>query len=266
MTHALPFRRFTKLMTASMVKSSTYWLNSFPSQNGILANVSPAAIVTGRGAPDFKYNNIVFGSYAMVHLGTNNTMKPRSVPGIALGPSNEWGGQFFMSLFSGKRLHSYKYTELPIDDEVIRRVDELAKKEDQAEMPGGFPLFEWDIGVPVTDAHNEDIAGEAGDVDTQENIIEYGDDNREGEAVQQLQEHDSMEVDNGAPNIIEDEADVEEVVPDPQQEGIPMERSIPYITDESSIEYAEDEGANEYGAMEEGSNEWFFDDRSQDTT
>jgi hypothetical protein len=36
-----------------------------------------------------KFKQISFGSYAMVYIGTTNTMKRRSVPSIALNESNE---------------------------------------------------------------------------------------------------------------------------------------------------------------------------------
>ena len=58
-------------------------------------------------------------------------MKHRSVPGIALGPSNEHGGHYFMSLFTGKRINSNKWDELPISEEVIERVEELGAKDKQ---------------------------------------------------------------------------------------------------------------------------------------
>ena len=91
-THTVPFKRYTKLMTTSLVECATYWLNAFLSKNGITGNISPAGIVIGCSTPDYKHTNIIFGSYAIVHTGTHNNMKRRSVPGIALGPSNEWGG------------------------------------------------------------------------------------------------------------------------------------------------------------------------------
>ena len=81
-------------MTISLVKTAVYWLNAFPSKNGISGNLSPANIVIGRANPDFNHNRIVFGSYAMVFTGTKNNMKARSVPAISLGPSNEWGRHF----------------------------------------------------------------------------------------------------------------------------------------------------------------------------
>ena len=68
-----------------------------------------------------------FGAYAMVYMGTKGNMKKRSVPAISLKASNEEGGYFFMSLYTGKRLHSYIWEEMPIDQETIDRVDQLAR-------------------------------------------------------------------------------------------------------------------------------------------
>ena len=48
-----------------------------------------------------------------------------------------------MSLMTGRRLHSNQYAELPVDDLVIARVEELARKQKQPLMAGGDPLFEW---------------------------------------------------------------------------------------------------------------------------
>ena len=65
----------------------------------------------------------------MVYTGTTDEMKRRSVPGITLNESNDHGGHYFMSLYTGKRLHSYQWTELPIDDDVIAQVRGLAEGE-----------------------------------------------------------------------------------------------------------------------------------------
>ena len=78
-------------------------------------------------------------------------MKSRAVPAIALRRSNNAGGHYFMSLYSGKRIHGYKWKELPIDDYVINRVEELAEAEDQPVMHNGLPNFEWSPGEPIED-------------------------------------------------------------------------------------------------------------------
>ena len=65
-----------------------------------------------------------------------------SVPEIALKASNEEGEYCFMSLYSGKRLHSYIWEELPIDQDTIYRVEQLTKEGKQPVLDNNQPLFE----------------------------------------------------------------------------------------------------------------------------
>jgi hypothetical protein len=120
MTHSMPYKRIPKIMVVALVECATLWLNVFPSSNGISDTMSPSYIVQGKPNPDMNHKQIVHGSYAMVYIGTKNNMTRRSMPAIALSPSNMHGGHYFMSLYSGKRLHSYEWDELPIDDDVIK--------------------------------------------------------------------------------------------------------------------------------------------------
>ena len=54
-------------------------------------------------------------------------MRPRTVGAIALRPSgNVQGGYFFLSLLTGRRLHRHHVTPLPMPDDTIARVTELA--------------------------------------------------------------------------------------------------------------------------------------------
>ena len=43
-----------------------------------------------------------------------------------------------MPLYSGKRIHSYEWTELPIDEDITDRVEELADLEEAPEMKRGY--------------------------------------------------------------------------------------------------------------------------------
>ena len=70
-------------------------------------------------------------------------MRKRIVPGIVLKTSNNAGGCYFMSLYTGKRIHSYIWDKLPIYDEVISRVETLAVEENQPVHNDNHPLFEW---------------------------------------------------------------------------------------------------------------------------
>jgi hypothetical protein len=63
-----------------------------------------------------------------------------------------------MSLYTGKRLHSYHWQPLPIDDDVIARVHEFAVTEQQPPLFDGMPVFEWNVGFPIDNANDDDLS------------------------------------------------------------------------------------------------------------
>ena len=63
------------------------------------------------------------------------------VGAIALRPEKERGGYYFMSLSTRKQLHGLIWTELPINDQVIHRVNDLNTKDKHTEMTKGYPIF-----------------------------------------------------------------------------------------------------------------------------
>ena len=112
-------------------------------------------IVEGKVNPNFNHKHITFGSYAMVYTGTTNNMKIRSVTAIALNESNEHGGHYLMSLYTGKCLNSYQWTELPIYDDVITQVWDLYEEDNEKKMTYNHPMFEWATYVLITDDVSE---------------------------------------------------------------------------------------------------------------
>ena len=64
-------------------------------------------LVEGKHKLDFGKKIIEFGAYAMVYIGTHKNTKKRSVPAVVSKSYNEEVRYFFMSLYSGKILHSY---------------------------------------------------------------------------------------------------------------------------------------------------------------
>ena len=202
--HAVPYKRYTKLMTKALVEGVIYWLNNFPSKNGISQTMSPASIVLGRPKPDFNHKRITFGSYALAYHDTDNTMKRRAVPAIALKESNEHGGHYFMSLHTGKQIHSYRWKELPIDQEVEDRVDELAKKEGRKIMADKYPMFEWQPGVPILDGVPEEgeVQGPMGNNENNEEVDNNND------AVDEA--NDDQDVNQGANAVVSNDDDLSE--------------------------------------------------------
>ena len=86
----------------------------------------------------------------MVYICTKNTLKRRSIPSIALTESNKDGKYFFMLLYTGKEIHRNDWVELPIEDEVVKRVKE---PENFINNPtfDQYPMFEWAPGKPILD-------------------------------------------------------------------------------------------------------------------
>ena len=149
--HSLPFIRILIIMCVSLVSGVTKWINVFPTNSNIIQSMSANAVVEGKSKPDFSYLRINFGTYAMVYLETTNNMKHRSIPAIVLNPSNDHGGHYFMSLFTGKQVNSKPWTEIPMTEEVIERVEDLAKKDGQPLMADGYPIFKRRPGVQIED-------------------------------------------------------------------------------------------------------------------
>ena len=84
---------------------------------------------------DYNYHcKLAFGAYAQVQ-GENfltNSQQARILDAICLGPSgNLQGGYKFMNLHTGKRLTRRKWTELPMPQEVIDRVNNLGEADGQ---------------------------------------------------------------------------------------------------------------------------------------
>ena len=53
MCHAVPYRRFTRLMMKKVVEGAIDLINAFPSKNKIVENMSPAKIVEGKNKIDY---------------------------------------------------------------------------------------------------------------------------------------------------------------------------------------------------------------------
>ena len=83
----------------------------------------------------------------MLYIGTSNTMEARSVPVIALNNANNFGGYYFFSLETGKRLHGKEWDILPINNHVIDTVNTYGGDQHQPVIKNRTPVFEWAPGI-----------------------------------------------------------------------------------------------------------------------
>ena len=58
-----------------------------------------------------------------------------------------------MSLSTGKKSHTFNLAELPINDYVIDRVEEMEISANQPTMTNGYPIFEWYSVVSIIYGH-----------------------------------------------------------------------------------------------------------------
>ncbi len=131
-TSILPYNILPKLMIIGLMHFCIMWMNSFPVKSGISKKWSPREIVS-RHKHDAKLHcKVPFGAYCEVHVNPDitNAMEPRTRWAICLRPTGNMQGSYkFLSLTTGKKVTQGKFTEMPMTDSFIRRINSLGKKD-----------------------------------------------------------------------------------------------------------------------------------------
>ena len=175
---------------------------------------------------------------------TNDTGKYRTTGAIALESSdNAQGGWKFLSLTSGRVLDRRAWTILPITNDVIKHVDELARKEKPFEFRNRNMELMDDDDSEYTDDDSEATGVDSdSDDDTNVKILENDVISVESDD-SELNREDSLESDSSE---VEDESTEES---DDDDDDDPDERSL-----QSELNRAHQEFDNLYGEYE-GDNE-----------
>ena len=124
----MPYKAIPKVMVRGLTKKVKSMINKFPVKNGgVSKTISPEEIIEGKRKMDGNRKRINFGQYAEIHDGTTNKVDARSVGGIAMYATNDREGFAFMCLDTGKNRHSNNWTAKPITEDIITRVENIAK-------------------------------------------------------------------------------------------------------------------------------------------
>jgi Reverse transcriptase (RNA-dependent DNA polymerase) len=156
--HSLPYTKLPSLMTTYMVLYCTKLLNYFPPKNSISGTISPRTLLTGSTLNFKKDFSLPFGAYCQVHeeAAPRNSMNARTKAAICLGPTqNLQGGYHFMALDTGRAITRYSWTQIPIPQLVIDKVDSWG-----ANQPSLLTFFDRK-GQPIGDS--DQITGVYGD-------------------------------------------------------------------------------------------------------
>jgi hypothetical protein len=109
-------------------------LNAYPDKQGVSDQFSPREIVL-RWQLDFETHCFAqFGSYCIVYDDPNstvtNTMELRTCNCICLGPTGNFQGTFkFFNLDTLTIIKRKKFTEFPMPDPVIKKLERLGKRD-----------------------------------------------------------------------------------------------------------------------------------------
>jgi hypothetical protein len=130
----MPFKIIPGRMIIEMMAHVVLWLNAPPPASWVSTTYSPRTIMTGTALDFTKHCQIPFGAYTEVHedMDKTNTMDERTQPAICLGPTANFQGSYtFLSLRTGKRITRKQFTELPMPELVVKRVEAMALREKQ---------------------------------------------------------------------------------------------------------------------------------------
>jgi len=125
--NTLPFEKYPHRLIVEIIYNTVFWLNCFPHKNRIHPTLSPRTIVKGTTINYVKHCRVAFGTYVQVHEQHNNSMASCTSGAIALRPSgNAQGSYFFLNLHTGKRIIRNNCTVMPMTNEVINTIHQLA--------------------------------------------------------------------------------------------------------------------------------------------
>ena len=126
----LPFRKIPRRLIIEMIYAANYWLNMFPRKGGISQTMSPRTLLTGLTMNYHRHCRLEFGEYVQTHEEHDNSLNPRTIGALALRPTgNVQGGYFFLSLTTGKVINRMRWTRIPMPQDVIDRVERMARQE-----------------------------------------------------------------------------------------------------------------------------------------
>ena len=160
-------------MIVELVAMATRCLNGFPKDDGESEHMSPHSIVTGRARMDYNKLPLECGSYVQLLNQSVNTIRSCTIGAIALNPTGDDTGTYrFMSLKTGQVLTKGpgSWTEVPITDIAIARVEALAKREGQPMVQDSNLLVKWRPNQPFDDEDEYDDDYEPSVMDGEDDI------------------------------------------------------------------------------------------------
>ena len=135
--HGMPYRKIPRKMKAELVLTIVTLLNMVSRKASISDRYSPRELVTGVRTEYNKHLKTSSEKYCLVHddKTSTKTMAARATRAIAIGPdSNSQGSYKFYLLDTGSIVTRRNWDEMVVTPEIIQKVEEMAKNEDDMEV------------------------------------------------------------------------------------------------------------------------------------
>jgi hypothetical protein len=131
--NTLPYQKLPKIMVIELMHFCMMWMNSFPVRSGISEIWSPRKLVLCTKLNAKLHCRAPFESYCckvQEDSDITNTLDSRTKWAIYMGPTGNLQGSYkFTLLPTGKKITRRKFTEMPVTNSVIKKVEEMAEKD-----------------------------------------------------------------------------------------------------------------------------------------
>ena len=202
--NSLPFKRFPTKLVVEIVYAQIFWLNSFPSENGLSRTQSPRVLMTGTGVDYNLHCKLECGSYVQTHEEHGNNMAPRTIGALALRPTgNVQGGYYFYNLATGCIISRRSWTSLPMPAEIIDVVHKWAEKDKASKG------INYGDGTPGPD--DEDIVADDEDIVAEPAGPHGAGENTNSEDDGTVMEYEMTEVLDNMPTRVDDLGEISEM-------------------------------------------------------
>ena len=139
---SLPFRALPKRIKKELVRHAVGCLNMFPRRGGVSNHLSPRTLINGIPIKYSTQCRVPFGAYCEIHEENKptNSMVSRTTPSISLGATGNLQGTYkFYSIKTEKVVVRHEWSELPMPDSVIKRVENIARTELKLSLSDPLP-------------------------------------------------------------------------------------------------------------------------------
>jgi hypothetical protein len=131
---SLPYKKLPNAVIKAMIYNVAMWMNALVNKHGVSNVYSPRELLLRTQLDVDVHAKASFGSYCEAYSRPTqtNTQEERTTSCICLGPTGNFQGTYkFLNLDTGKVIKRSEFTELPMPDSVIKKVEYWADRDKQ---------------------------------------------------------------------------------------------------------------------------------------